>query len=148
MTRTTRFAFALGIAMGLVLSVAPAWAGPGTDFQLNLQLNGERTRTVQSDGGGLMLYSNDGGAIATATVPANAVITIDCIQSVHLCFPPSADTTWDGGCNTTVSDPNYGSLCAAGTTRTVSLRGTTTTVKGVRPAGTGIEVVAPIFILK
>jgi hypothetical protein len=146
MTRTLSFVFALGIAMGLALSVTPAHAGPGTEFQLLLLLNGERVRTLQSDGGGLMLYANDGGAIASATVPANAVVTVDCIQSVHLCVP--SDGTWDGGCNTTVSDINYGSLCAAGTSRTMSLRGTTTTIKGVRPSGTGIEVVAPIYIMR
>lgn len=146
MTRFHSFVFALGIAMGLALSITPAHAGPTSEFALVSLLNGERVRTLQGDGGGLMLYASDAGAIASATVPANAVITVDCIQSFHLCVP--SDGTWDGGCNTTVSDINYGPLCTAGTTRTFSLRSTTTTIKGIRPSGTGTEVVAPIYIMR
>lgn len=147
MKRTLSLVFALGIAMGLALSVTPAHAGPGTEFSLFLLLNGERSRTLQADGGGLALWTTDAG-MATATVPANGVVYLENAGTAiaYVCGP-LADGTWDGGCSTTTSDPNYGSPIAVGGYRWISLRGTTSTLKAV-PASGSAAINVPVFIMR
>lgn len=149
MTTRLGFIFALGVAMGLALSVTPAHAGNRPSetpmFQL---LNGERTRSTQADGGGLTLYTADAG-IASVTVTGGSVILVENPGSnaCHLCSAP-ADGTWDGGCNTTVGDVNYGSpITSSGGQRWIILRPDATTLKAV-PASGSTTCTLPVFIMQ
>lgn len=147
-----RIALFFGVAallMGVVPNVTPLLTGrTGSELGLFLLLNGERTRSVQSDGGGLMLFTSDAG-IATATVPGGGVVLVENpgTAACHLCGP-LADGTWDGGCSTTTSDPNYGSpVAASGGQRWISLRDGTTTLRAV-PASGSASCAMPVFIMR
>lgn len=143
---TTRLVFALGVAMGLVLSAAPAQAREGSQLGLTLRLNGERVRPVQSDGGGLMLWTVDAG-VATVTVTAGSTVLVECpTAACHICGPGS-DGTWDAGCNVTIGDPNYGSPIASGGYRFITLRDTTTTLRGV-PATSSATCSCAVYTMR
>jgi hypothetical protein len=98
----TRANFLAGVLMGLVVSVLPVHAGTRPSETPMLQmLNGEVSRDVQNDGGGLSMWTSDAG-IGCATVATGAVYEIHCSAAAHVC-------AWgDGGCSATAASPNYG----------------------------------------
>lgn len=149
MKRIALFVGVAALLMGVVPNVTPLLTGrTGSELGLFLLLNGERTRSLQADGGGLMLFTSDAG-IASVTVTGGSVLLIENpgTNACHLCGP-NADSTWDGGCNTTVSDINYGSpITSSGGQRWVSLRDTTTTLKAV-PASGSTTCTLPVFIMR
>lgn len=145
-----RIAFALVFAllfMGVVPPVASFLGRTSSELGLFLILNGERGRTVQADGGGLMLWTADGG-MATITVSGGNVYYVENAGSVacHLCTSAAEGLTWDGGCNTTVSDPNYGWPIAVGGYRWISTRDTTTTFRAVPASGSTCSM--PVAIMR
>lgn len=152
--RASIFAFALGVTAVAAMAVSPlshvpalAESRTGSELGLFLLLNGERVRTVQADGGGLTLFTSDAG-IASVTVPGGGVVYIENpgTTACHLCSP--SDSAWDGGCNTTVGDPNYGSpIAASGGQRWVSLRDSTTTLRAV-PASGSAGCSMPVFNMR
>lgn len=142
-------------ALASPLSVVPSLTAgrTGSELGLFLLLNGERTRSTQSDGGGLLLWTADAG-VATVTVTGGSIIYVENPGSTacHLCGPgPSASATaadWDGGCNTTVGDVNYGSIVSAsGGQRWISLRDSTTTLKAV-PASGSTTCTMPVYLMR
>lgn len=149
MKRIALFVVVAALFMGVVPNVAPLLVGrTGSELGLFLLLNGERTRSLQADGGGLMLYTADAG-IASVTVTGGSVLYVENPGSnaCHLCGP-NADSTWDGGCNTTAGDINYGSpISSSGGQRWISLRDTTTTLKAV-PASGSTTCALPVFIMR
>lgn len=112
--RTLR-AFAIGFVVVLCATVASA--RPPGELGLLLMLNGEPTREIQADGGGLILSASTG--IATATVAAGATYVIcaplsaTCGTVGNACASVCVNSL-DAGCNATVSDPNYGMPILAG----------------------------------
>jgi len=117
-------------------------------LQLFHLLNGERERPVQSDGGGLLLFVNDGG-LATATVSGGSVYYFENTGTVgcHLCTPQPDQATWDGGCNSTVANPNYGKWVDAGSGTIISTRDSTTLIKAIPVAG-GLSCTMPGWIMR
>lgn len=112
---------ALGLAMGLALSIRPAQAenrpSEGPLFQL---LNGEVSREMNAgaganaDGGGLSLYSVDAGP-GCNNVATGAVYEMHCNAAGHFCPWGS-----DGGaglafCGTTIGSVAYGKPVNAST---------------------------------
>lgn len=150
------FAFVLGVTAVVAMAVSPlphvaplAESRTGSELALFQLLNGERVRTVQADGGGLTLFTSDAG-IASVTVPGGGVVYIENpgTTACHLCSAPDAPTVWDGGCNTTVGDPSYGSpIAASGGQRWVSLRDSTTMLRAVPAAGSA-SCSLPVFIMR
>ena len=112
MTKRNVLTFALGIVMGLALSIAPAQAGPRPSSELGLfsSLNGVQTRETNSlvaDGGGLSLWSMDAGP-GCNNVATGAVYEMHCNSAGHFCPWGS-----DGGaglafCGTTIGNVAYG----------------------------------------
>ena len=148
--RTLSFVFALGIAMGLALSVPPAHAGkPSSPFGLELMKLGERVRPLQADGGGLMLFTSDAG-IATATVVAGHLYYVENVVAAlagpcFICNPNPEGATWDGGCSSTPSDPNYGASLALDGGRFIIP--SSTTLKAVPGTGTSVCVL-PLSLMR
>jgi hypothetical protein len=93
-----------------------------------------------------MLYTADAG-MASITVTGGLVYYVENTGSVafHLCTS-GPEGTWDGGCNTTPGDPNYGSKVAVDGYRWISTRDTTTTFRAVPASGT--SVAAPVSIMR
>lgn len=150
--KINRIAVAVGLLMGLALSLAlapqPAQARDGSELVLFQKLNGELERPVQSDGGGLLLFVADGG-IASVTVSGGGNYYFENTGTVicHLCNPQPNQSGWDGGCNTTVADPNYGAPVAVGGYKYRATRDTTTTFKAV-PASGGASCTMPVWLLR
>lgn len=152
--------FIVGVVAVVAMAMSPLphvvsslTARTGSELGLFLLLNGERTRPVQADGGGLMLYTADAG-VAEVTVPSGGVVYVENAGSniCHLCGPgPSASSTtadWDGGCSATASNVNYGSPIAATTgQRWISLRDTTTTLRAV-PASGSTTCTLPVYLMR
>ncbi len=113
-------------------------ARPGNAVSLEQLQLGERSRPLQSDGGGLLLWTADAG-VATVTVTGGGLYTFQNIgppaAGCHLCTPNPDGLTWDGGCSGTVTDPNYGVFIDGGAAITVLLRDTTTTLKAIPASG-------------
>lgn len=114
--RTLSFVFALGIAMGLALSVTPAEAGtrPGSELGLFQILNGEVVRELNAsgggfaDGGGLSIVTLDAG-IGCNTLATGAVYEMHCDSAGHFC-------PWgDGGCSNAIGSQAYGKPINAST---------------------------------
>ena len=148
--RTLSFVFALGIAMGLTLAVTPAEAArPGNALSLQQLSVGERSRTVQNDGGGLMLWVTDAGIGSVAVTGGTLVYianagTLGCF----VCLPgPEGVTSWDGGCGTVPSDPNFGQFLDAGASWLVLLKDTTTLIE-TRPAPTVQFCTLPVWTMR
>lgn len=136
MTKRTGIIFALGIAMGLALSVPRAEAGrPSNAVSLEQLQLGERSRPLQTDGGGLLLWTADAG-VASATVSGGGLYVFENLgtNGCFLCGPNPDGATWDGGCSAAISDPNYGQWLDAGVSRMVLLRDSTTLLKAIPPA--------------
>jgi len=134
----------------LFLAVAPLEQLPkllegrsGSELSLFLTLNGERSRPVQVDGGGLRLVTTDAG-LAEVIVSGGSVYYLENVGSTacHLCGPNPDQLTWDGGCNTTVADVNYGFPLPVGGYRWISLRDSTSLLKAVPASGTAACTVA------
>ena len=101
----TRLGFVAGMAIGLVLAVAPAQAGNRpAELGLFSMLNGEVSRdlnAVVADGGGVTLMTLDAG-IGCNLVSTGAVYEMHCDSAGHFC-------AWsDGGCSSAVSSQAYG----------------------------------------
>lgn len=115
--RTLSLVFALGIVMGLALSVPAAEAGPrpGSELDLFTRLNGVQTREMNGvDGGGLSLQSQDAGP-GCNDVATGAVYEAHCSSAGHFCPWGS-----DGGaglafCGTTIGSVAYGKPINAST---------------------------------
>jgi len=135
----------MGVAVPQVQQLA--LGRTGSELGLFLLLNGERTRSIQSDGGGLALWTTDAG-VATISVTGGSVLYVENAGTTicHICGP-LADSSWDAGCSTTTSDPNYGSPVAVGGYRWISLRDTTTTIKAVPPSGSA-AINCPVFYMR
>lgn len=106
-------------------------ARPGTEWQLVQQLNGQPVRWKVADAGmsGIFKTFDGGSANQFGCMPlfnAKAIINgtlsdvtpnvllIQPKQDVFVCIRPAANSTaWDGGCNATVTDENYGVFMAA-----------------------------------
>lgn len=103
------FAFLAAALVGLLVSSVPAQAGNRpSETPLLQSLNGEVSRDVQSDGGGLSMWTSDAG-IGCATVSTGAVYEVHCSAAAHIC-------PWgDGGCSTAITSPNYGRPVGAST---------------------------------
>ncbi len=144
------FAFVFAFVVGLALSAAPVHAGPRPTSELGLFqiLNGERVRALLSDGGPASLLT-DSGVPASVTVTGGQVYYIENAGTAacHICTPGPELTTWDGGCSTTISDPNYGSPLAVGGFRWIVTQSTTTVIKALPPAAGG-TCVAPVSIMR
>lgn len=97
----TRLALFLGVlALGAVAANRPY--GELNFFQI---LNGEQSRSTQTDGGGLAMYTADAG-IGCADVPTGGVFEIHCNTAGHFCPWGS-----DGGtafCSSTIGLVTYG----------------------------------------
>lgn len=110
MNKALSFTFALGIVMGLALSVTSAQANNRpTDGNLLGTLNGEVSRDLNAgggthplaDGGGLSIVTYDAG-IGCNTLLTGAAYEMHCDSPVHFC-------PWgDGGCSSTIGSQNYG----------------------------------------
>ena len=101
----TRLGFVAGMAIGLVLAVAPAQAGNRpAELGLFSMLNGEVSRdlnAVVADGGGVTLMTLDAG-IGCNLVSTGAVYEMHCDSAGHFC-------AWsDGGCSSAISSQAYG----------------------------------------
>lgn len=127
----------------LFLAVSPLQQLPrllegrsGSELSLFLTLNGERSRVLQTDGGGSLLWVADGG-IGSFAITGGLVYYLENVGTVvcHLCNPGPDQLTWDGGCNSTPSDPNYGFPVPVGGYRWISTRDGTTTLKAVSGSG-------------
>jgi hypothetical protein len=87
---------------------------PGTEFQLFQQLYGNPQRWVMSDGGASGIFVSSGQACislvtaASPLIPGQTLMFVAetpsnvCVQKAQLGLP------WDGGCNTTDTDVNFG----------------------------------------
>ncbi len=107
------------LAIIAALAVVPVLmaARPGTEYQAVMQLNGQPTRWVMPDGGRSGVYA----AASTACMPltgatnsvngavsANVLVMVPLVP-INLCIRPSIGSPrWDGGCNITPTDENYG----------------------------------------
>lgn len=112
MTTRIGFIFALGVAMGLALSVTEARAeNRGSDGVIFTRLNGVVSREANvfiADGGGLTLMALDAGP-GCNTVRTGGVYEMHCNAAGHFCG-------WnDGGvsCGSTISNSTYGRPVAA-----------------------------------
>lgn len=125
-------------------------ARPTTPLALEQLKIGERSRPLQSDGGGLLLWTADAG-VATATVSAGGLYVIEnagtVAQGCWLCGPNPDGVTWDGGCSTTSNDPNYGRFLDGGSSVVVLLRDTTTTLKAI-PASGVVTCTLPVWLMR
>lgn len=106
------FIFALGLCMGLALSVSRADAAPrNSDGVIFVRLNGVQSRPMNSlvaDGGGLTLMSLDAGP-GCNNVSTGQVYEMHCNAGAHFC-------PWnDGGvsCSSTIGAVTYGRPVAA-----------------------------------
>lgn len=98
---------ALGISFlfgTLSHGTATAAPRPQNDTALLLQLNGEPRRWLMEDGGWSGMY---GSGIQCMKIYSGDTLLLEPSAEIHLCMG-QMDGGWDGGCNTTVTDPNYG----------------------------------------
>ena len=121
MTTRIGLIFALGLVVGLALSVHPAQAeNRPSELPLLQSLNGEVTRTMNTaagghaDGGGLTLWSMDAGP-GCNNVATGGVYELHCNAAGHFCPWGS-----DGGaglafCGTTIGNVAYGKPINAST---------------------------------
>lgn len=109
-------ALVAGLLMGLALSLlvaSPAQAENRPYGELNYfqQLNGEQSRSTQSDGGGLAMHTADAG-IGCASVPTGGAYEIHCNAAGHFC-------PWDDGgtafCSSSIHLTTYGRPVGAST---------------------------------
>ena len=131
----------------LTLAVASfAVARPPGEFAMMLLLNGEPTRPVQSDGGGLLLSVASGIASIPVTGGQTYLITAPisaaCPSAIgsaclHVCVGG------DGGCSATATNPSYGLPVATGGALYVVTRDATATIYAVSPDGGAVS--APPF---
>lgn len=112
----------------LLMGAAPRPISEGT---LLNKINGETSRWRMTDGGASGMF---GSGIQCMPIPAT-VSVIKAIPSaaVHLCFPP--DAGWDGGCNSTVTDINFGDPLLANTPVEIVLQQTTAQICMVPATG-------------
>lgn len=152
------FTFIVALAF-MALPAKASGARPQQDLALFLALNGEPTRptvtttSVLADGGTsttisyLSLTTTDAG-IGTATVVGGGVYfspgcfsdTTGTPLAVNVCVPASS---WDGGCNNTNTDINYGVPLAAGEKRWWVLTDATTTLAAAPQSGA--TMYCPLF---
>lgn len=111
-TRPNFIALALGVAMGLTLSVAPAMAeNRPSDGVIFTKLNGEFEHQTGPDAGGLALSVADAG-VGCMDLLTGATYEMHCNAGAHFC-------PWsDGGlsCSSSVHLATYGRPVAASTT--------------------------------
>ena len=79
----------------------------------------------------------DGGAPPPVYTSIGAnVIRLTSLLAVNYCVRPSAfSPVWDGGCNTTPTDENYGQPLAAGSTVTIVPESAATTLCAITDSG-------------
>lgn len=114
-------------------------ARPPGEFSMFTMLNGEPTRWTMPDGGQSGMY---GSGIQCMPVPppgvtGGVVLKMQASAAAYLCVGST-----DGGCNTTVTDINYGDPLAASTNVFVILRDDTTRVCQLPVTG---SVNTPVF---
>lgn len=114
-------------------------ARPQNDTTLLLQLNGEPRRWIMSDGG---LSGMFGSGLQCMPISGGETLLLQPSAEVHLCVN-QLDAGWDGGCNTTVTDLNYGA--AFSTDKYLSTQNTTKMICEVPTTGSAN---VPAFILK
>lgn len=118
----------LAIIAVLGLGAATMAARPGNEAQLIQQLNGQPVRLVMPDGGPWGIFTTFDGGLAnnTACAPlvglrnnigasvSGNVVFLSPQQAVNVCVQPSINGPyWDGGCNLSPRDLNYGLPLAA-----------------------------------
>lgn len=150
MKRTIFVVLSLALFMGVAPPVASIVMGRvGSPLALDILVRGEPTRAVQSDGGGLMLYTADAG-IAQAAITGGGVYLVACVGTAcNLCSfggPSALGTSRDGGCSATVSDPSYGEPIASGAQRIIVTQDTTTHLLA-RPTS-GATCTCPVFQMR
>ena len=141
------WAVLFGFALGLALAYGPADAGPRPpgEFAMLLKLNGEPSRPTQTDGGPLTLYAASG--VGSIPVTGGQVYMIGgCTNPINLCVVDHSLATWDGGCNNTTTDPNFGNQLAATTNRWVVTQENTITVAGQAQDGGALS--CAVFLMR
>ncbi len=88
-------------------------ARPGSEFGMLMQLNGQPQRWLMADGGPSGMF---GPSKACMPVTGGDVLLIQPFNGIQLCVQPT-----DGGCNTTVTDENFGVYLPAAVDRFVVL---------------------------
>lgn len=145
-------AFFMGIAPNLP-SLVLGGNRPYGELNYLQQLNGAQTRSTQSDGGGLALYTADAG-IGCVDVPTGGIYEIHCNAAGHFCPWGS-----DGGtafCSSTISMVTYGRPVAASSAAApapffyTAPPGTTGSTKNicVTPASGSASVTCAVFPLQ
>lgn len=142
------------IALALFMGVAPPVASlvmgrVGSPLALDILVRGEPQRAVQSDGGGLMLWTTDAG-VAQAAITGGGAHLVTCVGTAcNLCTYGANNplgTSQDGGCSATMSDPSYGEPIASGASRIIVTQDTTTHLLA-RPTS-GATCTCPVFQLR
>lgn len=114
---------ALVIVGIMIAGLALTGARPGNEATLIQQLNGQPVRVLMPDGGawGIFTVFDGGAANAMGCAPLTGltnniggaisanVVFLSPSSTVHVCVQPSINgPLWDGGCNPSPRDLNYG----------------------------------------
>lgn len=145
----TRIAVLVGFLMGLAIaalaSSGTAEARPASEFQLFTLLNGEPRRWQMPDAGWSGTY---GSAVScfpvSRTICPGGVLKFTPPAKIHVCLG-QVGNSWDGGCVTTTTDPNYGDPAAADTPAFLVLQDGTNTVCSIPATG---SATTPFFCLQ
>lgn len=140
-------------ALGIVLMAAR----PGTELNIVTQLNGQPTRFLLADGGPSGIFTTfDGGVLNSVgcmpltgattlggtTVVPNVLMVVPA-TSMALCVRPSPSAPkWDGGCNLSPGDLNYGVPVQAGVPQYLTPSSTATQLCAASDAG---QVQLPVW---
>ncbi len=128
-----RAIFIGALCLGALLLMA---ARPSSEFGMLTQLNGQPERWLMADGGPSGMF---GPSRACMPVTAGDTILIQPFNAIQLCVQST-----DGGCNTTVTDENYGVYLPAAVDRFMVLNMTRTNSDGTATAVSNIcSVPAP-----
>ncbi len=133
-------------------------ARPGSEQELIQSLNGQQVRWKLPDGGAAGVFTvSDGGALNNAgcmpvtggTYPGGVpavpkVLVFIPLQALNVCMQPNvfAPVQWDGGCNTTPTDINYGVPVPVGVPQYVT---PDSTMRQLCFVGDGGSLAVPVF---
>lgn len=126
---------ALAVAAVVAAGLALSGARPGNEFALVQQLNGQPSRWVMPDGGRSGVYNASGstgcmpltgayvfgtpyrlpdaGTSTSIPVSPNVLLFVPKVPGLLCVRPSTFAPSWDGGCNHSPSDENYGVPLAA-----------------------------------
>lgn len=125
------------VAFVLVAVVATAAARPSSIFGLFQQLNGHPARWVMPDGGQSYMAGAGMQCVPLAGAPNGGPFLVIPEMPMNLCVRPQPNLVpWDGGCNGSISDPNFGTPVGAWVPQYVTPAAGAQYICGVSDAGT------------